>query len=725
VIVLRRAAPVLIAVATWWIAHGVAVAGSGEAKLLPFSRVAAVHGVQMHVNSHWVEGNGHRPIRIELRNFPVAPTLQDRVFRIEVSPDDDNYWSPHRKIVSYLTIPEGATQAATVVPLPQITAASSIRIEVYEGGVRLRELSDSISSSRLNRRNHTEHRPSALFVSQHAPPTADRATALRQIRQGKQLPDGIEVIDWRQMTRLFKYSTRMGGGRTLAPGRLIELVNDTHKFEVLGFTDLPNQWSLYSCFDVIFISIDDLKDLVEQHPDRWTAMRRWIAGGATLYVTNVGSSFERRDELDGLLELATRENVAGGWRTPRVPPVNYVVGAANTPNQARSMAPNVYRAADDLRMRQLGLGVVIAVGRREPFRAPPNQQAALFNSIGPNRWSWARRYGASLSRRNTGFWRRMIPGVGTPPVNAFLITMTAFAIIVGPLNYLILYRKKRLYLLFVTFPLTAAALTIGLLVYAMITDGFGSRVRVRGVTYLDADRREFTSLSWQTYYASLAPSDGLAFPRQALVFPISYWRSTNRQDRNNLELTEWGREQRLRSGFIKSRVMTQFLVQHAGPTEMRLKARPVDGGVEITNQLNSQINAVLLRREGKFFFAENVAAGAVAVARPIDLKQAKENLRQYNERYSPKYPEGFDPTTYQVFSSNRIYYGDYIDQEFTEADDMASVLEKAVSAVLVWPERAVADGNFAAVVETSPAPIGIKTADRQTGGEVIVGSWSE
>ena len=57
--------------------------------------------------------------------------------------------------------------------------------------------------------------------------------------------------------------------------------------------------------------------------------------------------------------------------------------------------------------------------------------------------------------------------------------ITLFSIVIGPVNYVYLLKKKRLYLLVMTIPVIAVVTSLMLFSYSVLAHGFGTRVRVR------------------------------------------------------------------------------------------------------------------------------------------------------------------------------------------------------------------------------------------------------
>ena len=44
------------------------------------------------------------------------------------------------------------------------------------------------------------------------------------------------------------------------------------------------------------------------------------------------------------------------------------------------------------------------------------------------------------ARENNGYWNWMVRGVGAAPVGTFLLLITLFVVVIGPVNYLLLRR---------------------------------------------------------------------------------------------------------------------------------------------------------------------------------------------------------------------------------------------------------------------------------------------
>ena len=89
-----------------------------------------------------------------------------------------------------------------------------------------------------------------------------------------------------------------------------------------------------------------------------------------------------------------------------------------------------------------------------------------------------------------------------------------------------------------------------LLGYAIASDGFALRTRVRSLTMLDQTRGEAVSWSRVSYYAGLAPSGGLRFSRDTAIYPIESSFTGSGAHR----VLDWTEDQHMTSGWLRSRI---------------------------------------------------------------------------------------------------------------------------------------------------------------------------
>src|SRR5262249_11813678 len=133
----------------------------------------------------------------------------------------------------------------------------------------------------------------------------------------------------------------------------------------------------------------------------------------------------------------------------------------------------------------------------------------IYNTLGQPRWQWYQRQGLSLVNSNNDFWKFLIPGIGLAPVRQFQVIITFFVVLIGPITYYLLRKSGKLNLIVIIVPAVALLITGMLFMYAVIADGLSVRVRARSFTHIDQRAGEAACWTRLSYYAGLAPSDGL------------------------------------------------------------------------------------------------------------------------------------------------------------------------------------------------------------------------
>lgn len=100
---------------------------------------------------------------------------------------------------------------------------------------------------------------------------------------------------------------------------------------------------------------------------------------------------------------------------------------------------------------------------------------------------------------------------GEVPVRGMFLLMLAFAVLVGPVNYLVCAKKnKRIWMLW-TSPAIAGVFIAAVFAYALISDGIRPWGRTVAVTLLDEKSHSAVTLGTTAWYAPMLPSEGLRF----------------------------------------------------------------------------------------------------------------------------------------------------------------------------------------------------------------------
>ena len=698
-------------------------------------------------------------MRIEATNWPLGPTLADRSIRVVIEPRN---WRSARAVLrvsGQIEIAEGAARGQTIVPIPQSEAWREVKVSVYENGELLDDVSDSATASSILTHS-SEAIPSILIVDADAPTRNAREQMVRQpppgvASAGKTEPVG-RLPDVRSLVTLFPRPDQVGYGSTPSPTPsvgpvddpgILRLLLELPRVEMLPPQELPTRWLDLSCFDLVFISRADLEGLAANQPPAWQALRDWVASGPTLCVYDLELSDERLAGLEALLGMtsvsdATTDGVAQGrWRTANPSGITEDIPALHPRGTSMSMedtsaspqppapASAPARKPKPFVYRPFYRGRVVAMQTGEPLAAQASEAAWLFNELGSHTWMWYQRHGMSLHRENSDYWNWLVPGIGRAPVGSFLILITAFVIVIGPVNYFLLRRKRRLYLLLVTVPLGAALVTLALFAYALISDGLGVRVRMRSFT--EIDQRAGRSVSWsrQSYYAGLAPSGGLTFPETVAVFPIEQYPAERQQGASGMQWLVWGEQQNLASGYISSRSAAQFLVVESGPSSRGLlvESGPGDAAVWVTNRLDATVDRLVVKDErGRILGTTQLDPGQRRRLDAIDPASARRELRQALGSNAPAYPSGYNSNFSGALGWNGGYsrFWSNVDNELPTPTLATGILERSLQATLNADVQTWQPRTYVALTRTSPGvSIGYGRAREEASFHVVLGTW--
>ncbi len=748
-------------------AAGPLLAAGGTVVTFPDPGTKIRSGLAMTVDLRGIDSNGYRPITITVKPLNGLPLPADRVLRVVLAPYA--YMSNLTPEVSQvIELPEGSTTTTATIAVPQSAQWHSMSIETIEDGEKLRDLSiERIGTNAMgiNYWEWSEARPATLMVDRAVPdrPTRDKILTDFQGR-GTDLNPTFALPDPRLYANLFPDPNRnnsYSGG--ISDANLLDnLLKNYPRLEMLPPAELPTRWIELSQYDIVMISLAELRALAASEPERLRALADWAAGGPLLIVHGAGSDFAGLAEIEKLLALPTLETSEGdqfrGW-TP-APPDRHTremyyqiedfeetslmqmqprpgmrnvnpVPPQGAPGYRRGQRTNLLPqpASPPFAMRSFGLGAIVAIAGDNPFPGNENDWKWIFNSVPRSHWMWYQRNGFSLHRQNTDYWTFLIPGVGEAPAVSFLILVSLFAVVIGPVNYLLLGKTGRYYLLLITVPLGALLVTGGLFAYAIVTDGLGVKLRARSFTDLDQASGRAVAWSRQSYYAAIAPSRGLIFPADATVFPILYQpgqrMSSGEKPDNRLD---WSDEQNLTRGYITSRTTTQFMVLRATQSQDKLavaEGASADQPPQVANELQTDIRLLILRdSRGDFWQGEKLANGNGASLSAISADDAAKLLHKLIGADPPELPEDYDPDLHNTaFSMFMPSYGWYnVDTSSTAPVMAASLLEKNL-AHATRPGN-LSPGSYLAVTKSSPiAASGVPLVREEASLHVIRGRY--
>lgn len=761
----RHATAVLTA---WLVVFGGAhIAGGdqGSVSRLPIVGKKMTSGLQIEIDTRWADGPGYRPVRVTLTTLPPAPAPADRTIRVEIHP---NQWSSgygSTQTSEFVEIPQGSVSATTTILVPRSYTWSSLSVACFEDGVPLQDLTENLGIPYAGNDAWDDMTPLLLFIDEQAPLFSQRPSSTtawspaEQTRLGK----SHDLPDIRRLALMFPRQNGVSSININNPASDFESLAamfECPNMEFLSFAELPDRWLAYSTIDIAFVEFNELQRLQKTHPKKWAVLREWLTAGGTLAVYNTGPNFKNLRKLESSLELPDnrRANESGhlaGWNPADpskwsesvqdfptfyqinqapVPPMSTVPGATS-PAATSSANDAANKEAERKRpkeipfvWRECGVGRVVAIDAEDPFAKNGGEfWGWLLNDLGQPQWLWHLRHGVSLINPNSEFWNFLIPGVGRAPIGAFLLLISLFMVAIGPVNYYVLRRHGRLVLLLLTVPAGASIVTLSLILYGVVADGLGVRVRARSFTAIDQRREQAVSWSRQSYYAGVAPSRGLSFPKDTAAYPLEHIPPTQWERRRGRRL-EWTDDaQVLASGFMGSRTSSQLMVTRACASNSRIameenneKGTPP----RAENRLGSTLQKVLVcDAHGDLYWGEDTKENTTISLSAIKESEARKRLSKELTDNEPRFPDGYDVSYFQTtqnWRQSRRYYrpGGVV----TSPTQTSSILDTNLTRIgqLSTP---LAKRSYCAIVSKSrEVPLGTH-AREEASFHVIQGRW--
>jgi hypothetical protein len=324
---------------------------------------------------------------------------------------------------------------------------------------------------------------------------------------------------------------------------------------ILDPSRLPTDWLGYTSLRAVFIGAKEWSQLSSVQKE---ALLTWTACGGDFVVVD--------GDLDSL--LPDKQSRPAGMATGGDDPIHYYFGHIR-----------LVKSAD---ISAKGLAEILSSSRNvdESIRTLPANRAP----------DWL--YGT-----DRGF-RLPIPGVAGVPVRSYMTILLAFSILIGPVNYILLWRKRRQVLLVLTAPLISMVFLAVLAGYAVFGEGIGIKGRAQSFTVLDqTTKRAVTRASISLYAAGMTPWNGLRFPKSTAVFPTGADGRGSR-DPEIIDLTE---SQQFSSGIARARAPSNFEEISFRLARERLNFSRSGENITVVNALGSNVNQLSYRSGGVLY----------------------------------------------------------------------------------------------------------------------------
>jgi len=640
---------------------------------------------KIQVDPSGIDGEAYRGVKITVTERTNTPVTADHSLRVVIYGNGSESYYDER-VTAFIVVPEGKASATAIVDVPQRQQWMQIHVEFHEDGEPLDGCSTYFGLPRMGPRNWGDDSAGVLVIDSDAP-TRDQYRALMgtitsaksPVKGLRQLPDVrwlVAAIPANQVASNAQVLTYTS--ESYDDAQLLQTFSTHEGVDLLPPEELSSSWLSHSNADLTVISLADLRMLNSQSPERHEALLRWTMAGGSLVVCGCGDRWENLGEICRLVGIAhdgKKPGESSSWQLPpqhKFHPEVEGVFDANRPQtyEAYEMSgakpqpvppmplPNISSGSSPFALRRLGLGTVVAYRSNDPFPGTPQDWGGLWNSIGAQQFLWSRRHGLSHQRQNADFWNFVIPGVGEAPVFSFMTMIALFMLLIGPVNYYYLNRWRRLSLLLVTVPLGAGIFTLGLFLFAVLSDGFATRSRVRSFTVLEPGGGRAATISRQTYYTAFVPSDGMHYPPDTAVYPLHYAPYDESDGRFYQTDSQWldGKLQ-LQRRYLTAREHRQFVIVRSTASKARLDVTAAGNTLRVKNLLGTKLEYGLLFDDaGRLHAVENLESDATTDAQAITAAAARTQWGNHLGPKTPRMPHDFDPTRLDTMFSRQRYY---------------------------------------------------------------------
>lgn len=237
-----------------------------------------------------------------------------------------------------------------------------------------------------------------------------------------------------------------------------------------------------------------------------------------------------------------------------------------------------------------------------------------------------------------------IRGAEQVPSGVFLAIVLCFALLIGPVNFLVVRAWGRRMLFLATTPALAIVASLSLFGYSALRDGFGIRASVRSITYLPPDGNEAVVFSVSALYSGLGTGtwtyapDTIVFRRYESHEDYDYRRYRGRGSPSSERLEiDWSQGQRISGGWVPARTLTKIGMVQVVPHRARLAVEESGEGLRVHNGLGCRIEEGVLRRGESWYRIPRVEEGQSVVAVSIPAEQAHDLA---SEARMPSIPDG-------------------------------------------------------------------------------------
>lgn len=219
--------------------------------------------------------------------------------------------------------------------------------------------------------------------------------------------------------------------------------------------------------------------------------------------------------------------------------------------------------------------------------------------------SWRRSLGPWSIALNAGMAQNAMPVVDSVeiPVRGVFLLIVLFTLLVGPLNLVVLARRRQRLWIFATVPAISLVTCLAVFAYVVFDEGFIRQHRSAGLTLLDQVEQRATTLAWSGFYSTVTLGE-LTFDSATEVTPFA-----QREGKGAPRSMRLDAGQVLTGGWVSARVPSYLILRKSEDRRERLEVSLDE--FSVLNGLGADILRLWVVDEGgEIYLARNILAGA-------------------------------------------------------------------------------------------------------------------
>ena len=354
---------------------------------------------------------------------------------------------------------------------------------------------------------------------------------------------------------------------------------------------MPDHWRGLTGVTAIVVEYDYF---LSNHPWKQTLID-WVTMGGILLVTTANKP---TDDLEPLWKPLPFANAF----------VDFEVGALKDflPSQKHiKEAPHVWS-----KFMPVGLGHIAVI----PNSLLANIDTDFLQQIGIQPPSVNEHQ--TISQKTTDFLQQVLPDIGQVPRWTLFLILLGFALLIGPLGWIYLVKKKGRPFSYLIFVMVAAGVFSGsMLVATFLADGVAPKGIASSLRCLDLRTDTQITMEQVAVFVPTQYDSTIRIPTggSVLLFPLRtdprrVWNYTMKVD------TAW----ETLEGIIPVRQRRLIGTRNLSRTQGRLVFTSEENSLRVENHLHGALNALRVWQDGHYYSFGAIDRGEAAIAQPVE-----------------------------------------------------------------------------------------------------------